>query len=845
MESNPRRFLIIHGHFYQPPRENPWIGKIQREASAAPFHDWNERILHECYQPNSASRILDGQGRVLKIANNYRRISFNFGPTLAEWLQQEAAEVFDRIRQADADSRDLYGGHPSAMAQAYNHMILPLANERDLHTQIRWGIADFRHRFGRDPEAMWLPETAANRRVLSALAEHGMKYVILSPYQAKRVRKMDGRARWVDVSGGRVDTSRPYRWREGTGPEAPSIDILFYHGELSRRVSFDDLLTNAGRFAEAILGSYSAARRDQLVLIATDGETYGHHKPFGDMALAYLLEMELPKTDVIVTNPGQFLELCPPTWEVEIDEGPDGRGSSWSCAHGVGRWFRDCGCSTGGQPGWHQRWRRPLRDALDLLRDGLAQIFEREGGKLFRDPWSARDAYIQMVLERNQETVEAFLGEHCPGAQSREEKVRVLKLLEMQRHAMLMYTSCGWFFAEISGLETRQILRYAARALELAREFGIETLERDFLANLEKAPSNLPEVGNGRVVFERYVRPSAVGFEQIVHDYAMRAILGWVGQKASVFHFDVEALETRRVEEHGQSLLFGTVRVADRVTWESQDLRFAELYRGGIDFRGHVLPAHPDDDWPRRTAALEAALKEPALSADRLLDAMGGPSLRLSHMFEDGRDEIIRRLLKERISEIAEANVRLYEANEQLIEDLAECRYRLPLELKTAASVTLSRRICEALQQCLPAVDLRSFERARYWWELAGNLGVELDLSGACTQVERGLHDLMERLVREWRTEPCVRIVRLLEIARRLQLELDETPLQDWFWFTLRRRLEELVNDLVEGRADETRYVQVAALLRLGASLNFNLDDLKAKVRPIEERLSQDPSFWP
>ncbi len=377
-------FVAIHGHFYQPPRESPWLDVIEREESAHPFHDWNERIASECYRPNAHARIVDSRGKILNIINNYSHISFNFGPTLFRWLEKRFPLAYQRILEADRESLKRLG-HGNAIAQVYDHLIMPLANERDRETEVLWGISDFEKRFGRKPEAMWLPETAVNYPTLQVLVQQGMKFLILSPFQALRARPLGG-TKWIDVSHGRVDPTQPYRCflRDGSGKKIPDrfIDIFFYDGAISREVSFGDLLTDGNLFSERLKKAYQPGKkRPQLIHIATDGETYGHHKKFGDMALAYALTEGLSSRGMEVINYGAFLKRFPSLHEVEIDEGPKGEGSSWSCSHGVGRWKEDCGCSTGGQAGWNQRWRKPLREALDSLRDELSQIFEREGEK--------------------------------------------------------------------------------------------------------------------------------------------------------------------------------------------------------------------------------------------------------------------------------------------------------------------------------------------------------------------------------------------------------------------------------------------------------------------------------
>src|SRR5688572_18307168 len=479
--------LIIHGHFYQPPRENPWTGEVEREPSAAPYHDWNERIHDECYAPNA-------------VANNYAKISFNFGPTLLSWLERAHPETYQHILAADRESAAQRGGHGNAIAQAYGHAILPLCNERDRVTQVVWGVADFRFRFGREPEALWLPETAANDATLALLIDQGLRWVILAPDQAKRVRAGD---EWVDVSGGKVDTTKPYRFEHPDG-SGRSIAIFFYNGPLARAIAFEKALTSSRDLVERFV---QAAKRGDLVNAATDGETYGHHFKFGDLCLAHALGIEAKEAGFWITNYGEYLDRNPPDSRVEIDNGLQGEGSSWSCAHGVGRWTRDCGCHTGGETGWNQAWRDPLRVALNYLRDDAALKFESRGGELLRDPWAARNDYISVLLD--EQTRAEFLARHAVRPLSEAEQRRAFDLLEMQHSAMLMFTSCGWFFSDLAGIETIQVLRYAARVLDLQNQLGFEAPRKQFLDLLANAKSNQPEKGNGADIFARFADPVA------------------------------------------------------------------------------------------------------------------------------------------------------------------------------------------------------------------------------------------------------------------------------------------------------------------------------------------------
>jgi alpha-amylase/alpha-mannosidase (GH57 family) len=487
----PRPSVCVHGHFYQPPREDPWLGAIEPQASAAPYHDWNERITAECYRPNSAARILDESGRELAAVNNYSRISFDFGPTLLTWIEQFAPDVYAAVLAADKVAH-------GAMAQAYNHIILPLANARDRATQVIWGGRDFAHRFGREPEGMWLPETAVDTASLEELAAAGIQFTVLAPRQARRVRRF-GTSRWQDVSGGRVDPHFAYQVRL---PSERHIAVFFYDAGLSQAVAFEGLLNDGHAFAGRLASAFDARRREpQLVSIATDGESYGHHHRFGEMALAAALRCLDQSAEASVTNYRAFLAKHPPAREVEIFEN-----TSWSCIHGIERWRADCGCNSGGFPAWRQAWRAPLRSALDWLRDQLAHAFQQAALKLLWNPWAARNDYIGILLDRSPAAADSFLRHHARRALSEPERTQIWNLMEMQRMAMFMFTSCGWFFDDISGLEASQILAYAARAVELAADcLGLD-LEQGLLRRLALAHGNVPQFPDGRAVYLEQLR---------------------------------------------------------------------------------------------------------------------------------------------------------------------------------------------------------------------------------------------------------------------------------------------------------------------------------------------------
>src|SRR3984957_16076407 len=537
------KYVCIHGHFYQPPRENPYLEAIELQDSAYPYHDWNERITAECYAPNAASRILDSENRILKMLNNYAKMSFNFGPTVLSWMKEQAPRIYQAILDADRCSGEQFSGHGSAIAQGYNHMILPLANRRDKVTQGKWGIADFESRFGRRPEGMWLPETAVDTETLEVLAENGIQFTILAPRQAQRFRSKNS-SKYEDVSGAKIDPARAYR---ADLPSKKKINLFFYDGPISQGVAFEGLLNDGKRFADRLLSGFSDARDwPQLTHIATDGESYGHHHHYGEMALSYALHYVESNKLAEPTNYGQFLERHPPDHLVEIVDD-----TSWSCVHGIERWRSNCGCNSGGHRDWNQQWRAPLRAALDWLRDCLAPGFEQKAGPLLKNPWCARDEYIRVILDRSDESLGAFFAEHASHPLSEEEQVFALKLLEMQRHAMLMYTSCGWFFDELSGLETVQVLQYAGHAVQLATKVLGGEIANEFLDKLRLAKSNLPEHGDGAKIYEKWVIPACVDMEKLAGHYAISSLFENYGDKTKIYCYDV-AREEYPLEGEGK-----------------------------------------------------------------------------------------------------------------------------------------------------------------------------------------------------------------------------------------------------------------------------------------------------
>ncbi|HLC29867.1 MAG TPA: DUF3536 domain-containing protein [Dehalococcoidia bacterium] len=781
------RYLCIHGHFYQPPRENPWLEAIEVQDSAYPYHDWNERVTAECYAPNSASRILDEEDRIIQIVNNYSKMSFDVGPTLFAWLQDKAPDVYQALLTADQESTKAYSGHGSALAQPYNHMIMPLANRRDKHTQVFWGIRDFIYRYGRWPEGMWLPETAVDLETLDIMAEQRLRFTILAPHQALRVRRK-GDPDWTDVSDGSIDTSMAY---ELTLPSGGTMYLFFYDDPISRAVAFEGLLSRGENFANRLVSAYSEERSwPQLTHIATDGESYGHHHRFGDMALAYALQYIESRELACLTNYGEYLEKHPPTYEVQITES-----SSWSCAHGVERWRKDCGCNTGAHPGWNQGWRAPLREALDWLRDTLVSTYEDQGRELFKDPWRARDDYIAVVLERSPENIERFFLQNAEHELRETERIRALKLLELQRHAMLMYTSCGWFFDDLSGIETIQVIQYAGRALQLAQELFGDGLESRFLQLLEGAKSNVPTYGDGRQIYERFVRPAMVNLEKLGAHYAVSSLFEDYPEQVPIYCHRAERDDYHSYVAGRTKLVIGRAQVSCTITGESAFLIFGALHFGDHNLYGGVRTFRGEEAYQ----ALVQEITEPFAKADmaeviRLLDREFGDSIySLRSLFRDEQRKILGMVLEPVLAD-AEADYReIYEDHAPLMHFLADLGVPLPKPLRSAAEMVMNVDLRRAFSVD-PDRDrvLSLLEEAKLW-------GVELDTAG----LGFALTKTIEQVAAEFRSQP--EELRLLERLEAMASVAQILPFDINLW-TVQNTYYEILHGLyphVKSRAEQ------------------------------------------
>lgn len=743
------RFVCIHGHFYQPPRENPWLETVEVQDSASPYHDWNERICSECYATNGAARIENDKNQITRIVNNYARMSFNFGPTLLSWLRENAPRTHRMIVDGERRSRRTFKEHSSALAQVYNHIIMPLANERDRITQIRWGIADYQYHYGAPPAGMWLAETAVDSRTLELLANNGIKFTVLAPHQCKRVRPLkaetgvasddsvetekatleetdttvvnavaavEGDAEpekpkeivWIDTPDAAVDTTQPYIVRFKSGQ---SIAVFFYDGPISRAIAFEGLLNSGENFVARLKTGFKDNARPQLVHVATDGESYGHHHKHGEMALAYAARLLEQDKTVRLTNYGNYLTQFPPEYECEIVEN-----SSWSCAHGVERWRSNCGCN-GGKPGWSQEWRGPLRKALDELRDAIAPLTEEEGKKLFKDVWAARNGYIQVILYRSNDSTDRFFNEYQHHPLSAEERVRALELMEMQRNAQLMYTSCGWFFDDISGIETVQVIAYAARVLQLAREvFGERAsgLEAVLVTQLKEAKSNVPSAGDGARIYTEKIHPMELGLEQVAAHYAISSVFSSFAEETDLFCYHVRRTSYDVFTSGRGRLALGRAHVSSAITGAQRSFSFVVLHFGDQNITAAVKSYANSDALVFDEFAAKAA--EQVQRADfpdviRLIDRhYGHVDYSLTSLFTDEQRRIVQLILNSTLWDIENSLTNIYEDHASLLHFLSQAGLPKPPALTLAAGFAINAGLRRAFEgDPIDVATMRSF----------------------------------------------------------------------------------------------------------------------------------------
>jgi alpha-amylase/alpha-mannosidase (GH57 family) len=810
------KFVCIHGHFYQPPRENPWLEFVELQDSAAPYHDWNERITAECYGRNAAARIFNPENRIERIVNNYSKISFNFGPTLLSWMRDRMPRVHDAIVAADKESREHFSSHGSALAQVYNHMILPLANPRDKYTQVFWGIRDFEFRFGRAPEGLWLSETAADTETLATLAQLGIKFTILSPFQAGKARDL-GKRHWRELNGGRIDPTRPYRVRL---PGKRSIVVFFYDAPISQAIAFEHLLESGEKLAQRLTSAFNDSRPwDQLVHIATDGESYGHHHRWGEMALAYALHFLESNKLANLTNYGEFLEKHPPAAEAQIHEK-----SAWSCAHGVGRWMANCGCNSGGHAGWNQQWREPLRNTLDWLRDELAPLFEKKAGEYLKDPWAARNEYIAVILDRSEESRNKYFAQQASRELKDADKVAVLKLMELQRHAMLMYTSCGWFFDELSGIETVQVIQYAGRAIQLARNLFERDLEAGFLDRLEAAKSNIAEHRDGRCIYEKFVKPGIVDWEKAVAHYAISSVFETYQPRERIFSFSFEERDRKVSEEGRAKLVIGTTTANSEITQEADTLSYAALYLGEHHLTAGVKRFDQDEAYQAMVTELQGSFTQADFSQTiRLIDRhFGHSTYSLKSLFKDEQRRVLRGILASMGEDLDGRYRSIAERYTPLMTFLRELGAPLPAPLQTAADFTLQADIRREFDS-----DQTNVERLRALLADAQARNQKLLDDDLAFTIKRKLEAMMSQLAQSPDDlELLQRLETSANIARSLPLELNLWHVRNLYWELLQNVFPQ--HRERAGQGDETAKNWVQHFIKFGDCLDFAVQHLQA-----------------
>ena len=770
------KFVCIHGHFYQPPRENAWLEFVEQQDSAAPYHDWNARINFECYAPNAAARILNNKKYITKISNNYDKISFNFGPTLLAWMEKIDPETHQAIVEADERSRDRFGGHGSAIAQVYGHLIMPLANRRDKETQVKWGVEDFVSRFGRYPEGIWLAETAVDTDTLEVLADFNIKYTILAPRQGKAIRKI-GEDTWNILPHDSIDPRRPYLYQL---PSGRSIVLYFYHGEIAQGVAFKRYLDNGKYFAGQFSNVFDENDAPQLAHIATDGESYGHHHRHGEMALADAINYIREQDGATLTNYAQYLELFPLEYEVQIHEN-----SSWSCVHGVERWRSNCGCNTGGNPGWTQTWRGPLRDTLNWLRDTLIPVFEHEAGKFLRDPWEARNDYIQVILDRSKESIDKFFARNSKYELNKDERTNTLRLLEMQRQSMQMFTSCGWFFDEVSGIETNQILQYANRAIYYANQTSNLQLHEEFLERLESIPSNIYQ--SAAETYLKNVLPSRVDLTRVATHFAVASLFEASPENLELFNYKAESEIFERFRAGKQILSIGRTTVKSRITLSEKEFSFAVLYLGQQHIIGNISI---DMEWnefikmsDQITKAFEGANLGEVIAIMQTF--FSSQKFTIGNLFQEEKRKIIQQITAESLNRVESSLREIYNDNYQLMSSMKISHIPVPETYFAAVKYIVNHD----LQEFFTTDGLNIRELNRLIDEM-DKWGVDIDDTATfkLASSERIFKEIKQLEIVEEELDTLNNLIEVLQALDRLNVDPDIWKSQNQY-FSLKRMI--------------------------------------------------------
>jgi len=805
-----KKYICIHGHFYQPPRENPWLEEVEMQESANPYHDWNQRISAECYAPNTAARILDDNKKIVDIVDNYSKISFNFGPTLLSWMKRNEAATYAAIIEADKKSQRIFSGHGSAIAQCYNHMIMPLANKRDKYTQIIWGLNDFGYRYERKPEGMWLPETAVDLECLDILAEFGIKYTILAPRQAQRIRKIDSH-HWEDVSAAKINPKRPYLC---SLPSGRTIVLFFYDGPTSRDIAFSDLLDDGDNFANRLTGLFSHSQEPELVHIATDGETYGHHHSRGDMALASCLKKINSRKAVKLTNYGEFLEMFPPDYAVEIYDN-----SSWSCVHGIERWRNDCGCHSGMNPGWNQSWRKPLRDALDWLQNKFVELYEQKAVGLLTNIWVVRDNYIEAILDRSDYNIDRFLANHAVRPLSDLEKTQCLKLLEMQRHSMLMYTSCGWFFDEVSGIETKQILQYAARAIQLYKDISQQDIENEFLLKLEKAKSNIPQNNHAANIYIHEIKSGVLDLLRVGAHYAVSSLFEEYAQLTQIYSYSAINESHERLDDGQRKLVIGKTILRSDITFDTDIISYAVLHLGDHNLTAGVRSFLDEKNFVEMQQAIVSSFKKNNIPEgiryiEKYFDT-GHYSL--LHLFKDEQTKVLYQILDSTLANVEKSLRDINTCHYPIMQVIKQLHIPLPKVIKNTILTMINADLMQVISR-----DMIDFSRLEKLVNEVQEWSLEIDKVALGHITRRKINTIMNKLLVTPKKLVLLRTVEsLLRVLKPLSLQFDFWKAQNIYFSISKKTYKEMKKKSLKGNEDAQEWLEY--FQNLGHYFNIKL----------------------
>ncbi|MBN2544243.1 MAG: DUF3536 domain-containing protein [Spirochaetes bacterium] len=814
---------IIHGHFYQPPREDPWTDQIGTQSSAYPFKNWNIRITSECYAPNCFSRVLNSKGKIIDIINNYRYISFNFGPTLLNWLEKKDKEIYDLIIEADKLSIPEHNGHGNAIAQIYNHVIMPLQSTKDKITQIIWGLKDFKYRFGRDSEGIWLSETAIDYETVNLLIDQGIKFVILSPDQAKSFKKIH-EDKWNDVTAHHhLPAKRPYKIYTEHG----EITAFYFDKRLSTAVSFEHLLQSSDNFARSIM--HTASHDKDIIVIAADGEIYGHHEPFADMCLAHLIkEYHLNQKKIRLLNFAEYLEMHPAEYETKLNLGDDDLGSSWSCYHGVGRWYKNCGCQTGGKESWNQEWRKPLRDAFDYLKKEIDVIYENEISNYVDDPWALRNDYIELILSNYKLSDMDFLRKHINKTLNKEEIIRILSLLESQKNAMFMYTSCGWFFTELSGIETVQNIKYAYKAIYLLKN-NIDWIKTNFENMLEKAESNIKEINNGKWILYNWVYPNVQNLPHIANNIITLFILN---KDINIKNFEIfeaygfENLNIQHSIDNNKNIYEGTIKVFNKQGYVNREYLFIFIKNGCFNFTSYLVNK---DDFELLNKIKNDIIEN--RTDDNYYKEKNAEIYTEKDLIEEIKNYIVKLNFKDKFSEIISYTQKLFNDIKNILDFYLKNNLNLPDIYKTQVSFIAESYFYDICNTTVDFPEKQTYKTLIEIFDFINHFGITVNTKELSNLFSLILNDkLLQTENNDFEADIYKKALILIEFSYKVKMKIEKSRSENKIFKLLKIQAPKLIEKLETEQNEQTKmhYLMQFRNLILISDL-FNIDTEEEK----------------